>query len=216
MDGETFQEGTTTKYRYLLTISNLCGAGYENPTNFRNTLQKDYNNTAMNIYKAEGFWVGRYETSIPTKENVSSIRGKKPMCDNWYNMYYYQNSGKNTVNPYNKNNEVATTMIYGSQWDAMLNWILTGEEKDKVFKVMGNHEGAVANAGAFGSDCVNNIFDTCANVREITQEAYGTQYRIYRGGTYGLNGNTMACERAVASPDISSSIIGTRLTMYLK
>ena len=81
---------------------------------------------------------------------------------------------------------------------------------------MGNHEGKVANTGAFGNDCVNNIFDTCANVREITQEAYSTQYRIYRGGTYGTNGNTMACERAVASPATASILIGTRLTMYFK
>ncbi len=210
---KNINSGTTNDY---LEKNYKTYAHFDSLTEFGNYMNEEYKKMVDSVAKYGGFWVGRYETSTSTKENVSSIRGKKPMCDNWYNMYYYQNSGKNTVNPYNKNNEVATTMIYGSQWDAMLNWILTGEEKDKVFKVMGNHEGAVANAGAFGSDCVNNIFDTCANVREITQEAYGTQYRIYRGGTYGLNGNTMACERAVASPDISSSIIGTRLTMYLK
>ena len=210
---KNINSGTTNDY---LEKNYKNYAHFDSLTEFGNYMNEEYKKMIDSVAKYGGFWVGRFETSTPTKEKISSTRGKKPLYDNWYNMYYYQNSGKSTNNPYNKNNEVATTMIFGSQWDAMLNWILTGKEKDKVFRVMGNHEGKVANTGAFGSDCVNNIFDTCANVREITQEAYSTQYRIYRGGTYGTNGNTMACERAVASPATASILIGTRLTMYFK
>ena len=107
-------------------------------------------------------------------------------------------------------------MVFGSQWDAMLNWVLTGNDADKIFKVIGNHEGAVATTGKYGSDYINNIFDTSSNVRDATQEAYSTANRVYRGGTYGINGNTISSDRGISGSTGVTSIMGTRCALYLK
>ena len=67
-------------------------------------------------------------------------------------MYYSQESGLNSKNPYYKNSDVVSTMVFGSQWDAMLNWVLTGNDASKIFKVIGNHEGAVGTTGKYEND----------------------------------------------------------------
>lgn len=202
MDGETFQEGTTTKYRYLLTISNLCGNGYENPTNFRNTLQKDYNNAAMNIYKAEGFWVGRYETSNITNQDNSPVRiiaGTDSGISqaNWYLMYAKQKT-------YASDNDVVGTqssMIMGITYDKVMEFInseaydvtrseYVGHTSSKFTKVPGKTGGVdyEVNYSGYQSepyrDVSRNIYDMEGNVFEWTTEAYGTSNRVYRGGNY--------------------------------
>lgn len=77
-------------------------------------------------------------------------------------------------------------MIWGSQWDAVLNWVLDeGVYADKVYTVTGNHSGSRRKTGVTGNDFANNVIDLCSNVLEWTQDAYSTQYRVYRGGNIG-------------------------------
>ena len=189
---------------------------FNSANEFGKYMNEKYSEMAESVNEYGGFWVARYETSTPTKGIIQSTRGKKVMTANWYNMYYDQESGINSSNPYYDSNDVASTMIFGSQWDAMLNWMLTGSDASKIFKVIGNHEGAVATTGQYGSDYINNIFDTSANVRDMTQEANNTAFRVYRGGTYGINGNTISSDRSSIGTTSASGIIGTRFTLYLK
>lgn len=76
-------------------------------------------------------------------------------------------------------------MIWGSQWDATLNWMLKDNNtKNFVTSIVGNRTGTRANSGQYSDDLAKNIFDLSANVVEWAQEAHGTTYRTYRGGSF--------------------------------
>ena len=228
---------STNREVSLLTGSNtqlgwnyISGTNYDGSSNYYNKILKfdsakqfgeymnnEYKEMVESVKEYGGFWIARYETTATSNGKIQSISGSKPYTANWYNMYYYQESGINSNNPYYKNSDVASTMIFGSQWDAMLNWVLTGSDADKIFNVIGNHEGVAATTGKYGSDYINNIFDTSSNVRDSTQEALNTANRVYRGGGYGVNGNTVSSDRGIDGTTLtSSSLIGTRFTLYLK
>ena len=183
---------------------------------FGTYMNNEYTEMVESVKKYGGFWIARYETTITEDGGIHSVSGAKPYTANWYNMYYSQESGLNSKNPYYKNSDVVSTMVFGSQWDAMLNWVLTGNDASKIFKVIGNHEGAVGTTGKYGSDYINNIFDTSSNVRDLTQEANNNAHRVYRGGTYGTNGNTVTSERNNSEPTLITGIMGTRFTLYVK
>ena len=107
-------------------------------------------------------------------------------------------------------------MIWGAQWDTMLNYILTGSDKEKVTAVTGNHSGTRAKTGQYGSDIMNNIFDLSSNVREWTSEAYGATNRVNRGGNYNTAGLNASSIRNSYNPTNSYGDIGSRLSLYLK
>ena len=131
-------------------------------------------------------------------------------------MFLYQDS-KYTENPYKESTSVESSMIWGSQYDAMLNYILEGTDKGKVTIVTGNHTGTRGKTGIYGSDIMNNIFDISSNVREWTQEAYSSYYRVGRGGYYNTADYSTASIRGNYYPTgIYNYGIGSRLTLYLK
>ena len=207
-NGGTLYDASEAYYKNILKFNSV--------NEFGEYMNNSYTAMINSVRQYGGFWVARYETSTSDKGKMQSISGKKALTTSWYNMYYCQESGINTDNPYYNNTDVASTMIFGSQWDAMLNWMITGNEGDKIFKVIGNHEGVVATTGKYGSDYINNIFDTSSNVRDVTQEADNTMYRVYRGGTYGMNGNTLSSDRSISATTTPSGIMGTRFTLYIK
>ena len=134
---------------------------------------------------------------------------------NWYQMYQKQNS-EYASNPYKNSGSVTSTMITGTQYDTMLNFILTGSDKGKVKERTGNHTGSRAKTGQYGSDIMSNIFDLSSNVREWTSEANGTLYRTYRGGPY-LTDNTFTADyRNYHTPSNTSYSFGSRLSLYIK
>ena len=164
-----------------------------------------------------GFYVGRYETTmagsgsnviVGTKANSTVMAS-----NNWYKMQLYQDSTRYASNPYNGTNSVATSMMWGSQWDTMLNFILEGSDKEKVTAVTGNHTGTRSITGQFGSDIMNNIFDLSSNVREWTTEAYGATSRTYRGGHYSVDNVNPASKRDNNNPTRTNSNIGSRLSL---
>ena len=50
----------------------------------------------------------------------------------------------------------------------------------------------------------------------VKPSVINTSFRVYRGGTYGINGNTVSSDRNIAGTTNASGIIGTRFTLYLK
>ena len=145
-------------------------------TDFGNDMQKDYNAMIESVKTYGGFYVGRYETSI-NGATVASIAGVEPMSADtdsgnmWYGMYKKQ---KDYASSNANLSSVKSSMIWGSQYDAMLNWALGGTDKGKVTATTnGNHDGSVANTGVTTNDKINNIYDLEGNVLEWTIEAYG-------------------------------------------
>ena len=79
-------------------------------------------------------------------------------------MYLYQDSQRYSQNPYNSLASVKSSMIWGSQYDNMLNYILKGADKDKLTVMIGNRTNTPHNSKQDETDKVNNIYDLGANL----------------------------------------------------
>lgn len=190
--------------------------GFNSVSEFGEKLNQEYTNMILSVKKYGGFWIGRYETSINAGV-VSSIIGQQPMTSiNWYQMYYNQDSTKNASNPYYGNSEIVASMIWGSQWDATLNWILEGKYAEKAYTTTGNHTNKLEVGGKFGSDYANNILDLSSNVYEWTAEAYDALNRTSRGGYHSIVNGDTANARKANNPSNPNFATGSRFTLYVK
>ena len=204
---------------------NICG--FSSATEFGQYMNEQYTNMITSVKEYGGFYIGRYETSLTTGVVESKIN-KEPMDlragtetssnygNLWYGMYNKQDSLKNTYNPYYNSTTVVSSMIWGSQYDAMLNWALTGDEANMVFERTGNHSGSRAKTGRWGSDIMNNIFDLSSNTAECTQEAVYTSSRAYRGSYCYVASTSVASSRNSSKATGAISVYGSRLTLYMR
>ncbi len=131
-------------------------------------------------------------------------------------MYNKQDSNRNTRNPYYGSTTVVSSMIWGSQYDAMLNWAAKGNEANMIYKRTGNHSGSPAKTGAYGVDVINNIFDLSANLIEWTQEAGSTDGRAYRGGGFFTSSTSVASMRGNGYSTSTNNYYGSRATLCLR
>lgn len=230
----------------LITNSNIQytwiykgGTGYDASKNYYNTILKfnnasdfgeymntEFTNMVQSVKNYGGFYVGRYETTLETSVGVydkdsgtivkSQIDKTSLANVNWYKMYYAQDSNRNTNNPYYGSTNVVSSMIWGCQWDAMLNWIYEGQDRSHIYEVAGNHSGTVSKTGQYGNDFMNNILDISSNVREWTLETYGSAYHAYRGGYFSTYTYSTASYRNYNYPTSTNNILGTRFTLYVK
>ena len=211
---------------YLKDTSNADGSTYNTIELTLAKMQEDYRNMATNVSKYGGFYVGRYETSLSdatassagTSGTVQSKPGVIPTSSEnnatyrWYGLYSKQKeyAGKNGV--------VESSMIWGSQYDAMLNWAKNGTDKDKITNISrgNNSSGSVTTTGnsKYLNDNINNIRDLGGNLREWTLEAYDTNIRVPRGGYYShVNSPSYRNDNY---PGYAYSGHSSRLTLYIK
>lgn len=160
-------------------------------------------------------WGG--DVKIEATDNMSgndNSNGAVKVARSMYNNPITGNSNKNTT--------VKSTLCYGVQWDAVLNFIdenyvkgeATGYIKDSTGK--GNYSSKVELTGSNDGYMVNNIYDLAGNVREWTMEAYQRQYRVMRGGNYkGMAHIAPASSRYINEPSERSNTIGFRVALYL-
>lgn len=135
----------------------------------------------------------------------------------WYGLYKKQKDYAATIEGIN----LKSTMITGSQYDAILNWALQGKDKEKVaVYTNGNHGEEILKTGSslYPNDKINNIRDLEGNVVEWTSEAIKTVGRVHRGGY--ASGRSDGKEfwtsrRGYNDPKFDFETSGTRLTLYL-
>ena len=186
-------------------------------------LQQEYNAMIDSVKKYKGFYIGRYETSLSdatstsagTSETIQSKAGVIPTSNaisstnQWYGLYERQKM-------YNTE-YVQGSMIWGSQYDAMLNWVINSDSADK-HKISedtnGNHSGSLVTTGKYSNDKINNIYDLEGNLFEWTLEAMGEVDRTIRGGSFlvGMPSNRSTAVATYNSPEY----FGSRLTLYIK
>ena len=170
----TYDRDTT----YISTI------GCSTEAEVKAELQGSYNEMIDSVKRYGGFYVGRYESSI-NGTAIASVSGATPMNSvNWYEMYKKQKgfSGSGT-------DSMQSSMIWGSQYDAMINWMLTGAETEKVDSVTNaihnrDRDLGALQTGTTATDVINNIYDIEGNCVEWTAEANSNTFRILRGGSY--------------------------------
>ena len=193
--------------------------GFENTKEFGDYLASSYNNMITSVDSYGGFYVGRYETTVDEASStvVGSKANMKPLSEmNWYRMYLYQDNQRYEQNPYYNTASVVSSMISGSQWDAMLNYVLKGKDKDKVTTQIGSQKNVQSNSAQDEMDIINNIYDLSSNTYEWTQEASKTNYRIYRGGSYDSSVTGNASTRKEVIPTDQGPVFGTRISLYIK
>ncbi len=215
----------STSYR---EPANLGGDG-TNP-NWTSTLyQEEYNKMIKSVSQYGGFYVGRYELSLnsetknaeskygATSSNVSDTDTKQ-----WYGLY---NKAK-TYAPENASQKVVSSMIWGSQYDAMLKWmkgnninVTSTTPTDLSIGVTSKNTTRVtggANSGqTVSKDKLSNIYDLLGNSREWTQEANDTSCRVIRGGCYD-HSPAPSNRDSYNYPTDTYFDIGSRLTLYIK
>ena len=258
MDTNTYKPGTTN-YREpdILTSTSNGDAKSENITTiktvFKEELEKapyninssssdaqvlnawaqmlvdEYNATYESIATYGGFYIGRYEISGNVKSPTvmrggTVLTASSSSAGNWYNL---KKACNNVVN----NENAVSEMIYGNQWDRVLNWLVeTGaKEAEEVYEDSSSWGNYSSSTGAATTDSgspqtsrkneawqANNIYDLAGNYREWTQEAYSTSNRFNRGGCYGDTGSlSPASDRGGNSPGVSISAYSARVALYV-
>ena len=185
---------TTTSYRepdivssydnnddYLKIIREILKDNTDDYTDietFKTTMQKDYNAMIQSIQEYHGFYVSRYEMSKSiTTNKATSVANVTPLLNDssnrWYGLYAY---GKT----YNTSS-VESSMIWGSQYDAMLRWMQSGENQIDVTGNIGNNRNTSTTTGTSETDVIKNIYDIYGCRYEWTLEADSTYNRVLRG-----------------------------------
>ena len=190
--------------------------------------QEEYNKMIKSVSQYGGFYVGRYEMSLnsetknaESKYGATSATAESTSAKQWYGLY---NKAK-TYAPENASQKVVSSMIWGSQYDAMLKWmkgnkinVTSSSPTDLSIGTTSRNTtrvtGGANNGQTVSKDKLSNIYDLLGNSSEWTQEANSTDYRVYRGGDY--NNSLAPSIRYDYYPTSTYSNIGSRLTLYIK
>ena len=190
--------------------------------------QEEYNKMIKSVSQYGGFYVGRYEMSLnsetknaESKYGATSANAKDTDTNQWYGLY---NKAK-TYAPENASQKVVSSMIWGSQYDAMLKWmkgnkinVTSSSPTDLSIGTTSRNTtrvtGGANNGQTVSKDKLSNIYDLLGNSLEWTQEANNTSYRVIRGGYY--NSSIAPSYRSYDCPTDTLSYDGSRFTLYIK
>lgn len=222
---------------YITSIAKRDGTGNFTSGQIANVANQyviDYNSMVTSVERYGGFYIGRYELA-----NISGTAKEQPgtsyMSGNWFSLY-------NKCLKLSKDGTATeTSMIYGSFWDATMQWL------SNKFDV-GLTEKASSGYGVFETEAVtvsknrvtievksinvkknlttgqtsytksNNIYDLSGNGSEWTQEAYNGNNRIMRGGCY-VDSNrfgTYTARRYNSVPTVTNIFNTSRPQLYIK
>ena len=181
---------------YLTSMNNILGTSFAKADDFKTYMQEEYNAIIQSIQEKGGFYIGRYESSLSgstedtmsTTGNIQSKRNVIPTgADNsgtnrWYGLYAKQHEYATVMNSSYQTN-IKSAMIYGSMYDAVMNWALCGEDKTDASKVTNPSEprNLKQATGTLETDKIKNIYDLGNNLREWTAEPDYTNDRVSRG-----------------------------------
>ena len=209
------------------------------------TTKQEAKDMYASVKKNGGFYIGRYEAGQDTKGKVVVQKNAK-VCNSmhWSSTCEMQENETATTggavelsrNFAKENNykTVQSTLIYGVQWDAVMNWMKNVENSnatstDKKYIIdstgMGWYEGVSGNSTHKtgidlngGKNQVKKVYDLAGNVYEWTMESCNTYFRVGRGGSYDCTGSDLSVSyrSTMSNPSSSSNYLGFRFTLFLK
>ena len=174
----SYYDGNSAYLNIIKGILTNNTADYADMSTLKNTMQKDYNTMIKSIEKYGGFYIGRYEMSKSTSTNTAaSVANVTPIVADsnnmWYGLYAYGKTYINTAN------SVESSMIWGSQYDAMMKWMQDNDVD--VTSNIGDNRNTEITTGISETDIINNIYDLYGCHYEWTLEANDTLNRVVRG-----------------------------------
>ena len=204
-------------------------------------MEQEFYEMLQSVATYGGFYIGRYEVgdlkqTTPVVKRMNTDIGSQ----RWYTMYKKckKLSGTNT--------NVKTSMIWGTQYDQVMNWLIKSGEKtpldiergsvvwgnylDNEFEYYTNTSKVTATkkmeyitkiaSGAYEGAKANNIYDLAGNVILWTLEANSSgsdYYRYSRGGSfYSYGTSSYASSRGSCYPYIDGSTAGFGGELYIK
>ena len=208
---------TTSSYREPDILTS-----YDNSTSNNNglftkeSLQSEYNKMIESVKIYHGFYVGRYELGLDGSNNPTSKKDGNGVetadagsssLGNWYGLY----SKSKEYAKESDNKSTVSSMLWGNQYDAMLNWMQ--ENGENVYQSNSSKTNDSYDTGSEENDFTKNVFDLYGCHYEWTLEAYDSGYRVFRGGS---GSNIYApSNRDYRDPIIHYSNKSTRLTLYV-
>lgn len=217
----TNYQGGSSDYREPDIVSSYDGGSSDTVDGkiTKAKLTTEYNAMIASILKYKGFYVARYEAGLDENKNIvfkdASVAGNKVTTtdasnsetSSWYGLY------KKIKTFTTDSDKVVSSMIWGSQYDAMMNWMAkTGKEVGKVDDTKRNN--TLVTGGGEKPDIINNVYDLYGCHRELTLEAYDTSNRADRGGCY--DDSDSPANRLSTYPNNTYSYVSSRATLYIK
>jgi hypothetical protein len=189
----------------------------------------EYNTMRQSIEKNQGFYIGRYEAGKDADGNLV-IKKNSPVYNNvkWGSSISSITGGavelsKKFTNGKSYQGNVTSTLVYGIQWDATLQFFdgnyVTGicDENSYVRDSTGKGHYESESSITTGSNenyKVKNIYDMAGNLWEWTMETYNSDRRVVRGGSFQNTGNSVpASNRSVGVPYSGGDWIGFRVAL---
>ena len=219
----TNYQGGSSDYREPDVVSSYDGGSSDTVDGkiTKAKLTTEYNAMIASILKYKGFYVARYEAGLDENKNIvfkdASVAGNKVTTtdasnsetSSWYGLY------KKIKTFTTDSDKVVSSMIWGSQYDAMMNWMAkTGKEVGTADST-GEKRNTYTVTGKNTKDVINNVYDLYGCHYEWTLEAYNTDFRACRGGIYD-DSNSPAYRGYSPTPYYTSSHLSSRATLYIK
>ena len=198
---------------------NLAG-NYSDIKAFGKDMQEEYNNMVKSVAKYGGFYVGRYETGIKegkavsknasiTDNNTTTADASLTDTKMWYGLYNKQR----TMAKDNGLDSVESSMIWGSQYDAMMIWMQkTGTIIGLGFDTTRKNTEKVT--GNLPNDVINKVYDLYGCHNEWTLESYLMSHRVSCGGRYNF-GSAPSFRVSYGLGDADDRV-SSRLSLYIK
>ena len=184
------------------------------------TLTSEYNAVIVSVLRYKGFYVARYEAGLDknnsivfkdaskNENEVTTTDARNEQTSMWYGLY------KKMKTFTTADDKVVSGMIWGSQYDAMMNWMAKTENK------VGNADSTKTNTdankvtGSSKDDVINNIYDLYGCHYEWTMETKLTDLRVLRGGYYEYSNSPSY--RDSNGPHYAYSTNSCRAMIYIK
>ena len=179
-------------------------------SDFEIELKNIYEEMAASVNKYDGFYVGRYETSIndngkaqskPGEISVNALQANTYM---WYGLYALQKTYNTSL--------VKSSMIWGIQYEKMMSWMKNDLTN---FNIDNRNTDSERRTGSVSTDIIRNVYDLGGNSFEWTLEACSSliNSRVVRGGSY--SSTYTPGYRSISNPNLASGNYGSRLALYI-
>ena len=141
IEGDGNREPDTTFYYdnnsdYLDIIKSILTTrtdDYTDTNSLKETMKKDYKVMAKSVTQYQGFYIGRYEISKSNNNNAQSTKNSialtatEDSANTWYGLYAYGKTYKNSEN------SVVSSMVWGSQYDALMKWLQKRKKRNRRY-----------------------------------------------------------------------------------